>query len=107
MRCTRRHVHTVELYGSPFIQGWLDDLTLADPFYILPVVLGVVFFMQQEQPQMSDNPQQQMIMKVMPVMMTVFMIALPSGLVIYILVNTILGIGHQYYAIKRDAQPAT
>ena len=98
----------VELYGSPFIPGWLDDLTLADPFYILPVVLGVVFFMQQKlQPQMSDNPQQQMIMKVMPVMMTVFMIALPSGLVIYILVNTILGIGHQYYAIKRDAQPAT
>ena len=71
-------------------------------------MLGVVFFMQQKlQPQMSDNPQQQMIMKVMPVMMTVFMIALPSGLVIYILVNTILGIGHQYYAIKRDAQPAT
>ena len=56
---------------------------------------------------MSDNPQQQMIMKVMPVMMTVFMVALPSGLVIYILVNTILGIGHQYYAIKRDAKPAT
>ena len=98
----------VELYGSPFIPGWLDDLTLADPYYILPIVLGVVFFMQQKlQPQMSDNPQQQMIMKVMPVMMTVFMVALPSGLVIYILVNTILGIGHQYYAIKRDAQPAT
>ena len=97
----------VELYGSPFIPGWLDDLTLADPYYILPVLLGVVFFMQQKlQPQMSDNPQQQMIMKVMPVMMTVFMVALPSGLVVYILVNTVLGIAHQYYAIKRDAKPA-
>ena len=97
----------VELYGSPFIPGWLDDLTLADPYYILPVLLGIVFFMQQRlQPQMSDNPQQQMMMKVMPLMMTVFMVALPSGLVVYILVNTILGIGHQFYAIKRDAKPA-
>jgi YidC/Oxa1 family membrane protein insertase len=97
----------VELYGSPFIPGWLDDLTLADPYYILPVLLGIVFFMQQKlQPQMSDNPQQQMMMKVMPLMMTVFMVALPSGLVVYILVNTILGIGHQFYAIKRDAKPA-
>ncbi len=97
----------VELYGSPFIPGWLDDLTLADPYYILPVLLGVVFFMQQKlQPQMTDNPQQQMMMKVMPVMMTVFMVALPSGLVVYILVNTVLGIAHQFYAIKRDAKPA-
>ena len=97
----------VELYGSPFIPGWLDDLTLADPLYILPALLGVVFFMQQKlQPQMTDNPQQQMMMKVMPVMMTVFMVALPCGLVVYILVNTVLGIGHQYYAIKRDAKRA-
>ena len=97
----------VELYGSPFIPGWIDDLTLADPFYILPVLLGVLFFVQQRvQPQMSDNPQQQMMMKVMPVMMTVFMVALPAGLVVYILCNTVLGILHQLHAIKRDAKPA-
>ena len=78
----------VELYGSPFIPGWIDDLTLADPYYVLPVILGAVILVQQKvQPQMSDNPQQQMMMKVMPIMMTVFMIALPAGLVVYILVN--------------------
>ena len=97
----------VELYGSPFIPGWLDDLTLADPYYILPVLLGGVFLVQQKvQPQMGDNAQQQMMMKVMPIMMTVFMIALPSGLVVYILINTVLGIAHQLYRQKKDV-PAT
>lgn len=96
----------VELYGSPFISGWIDDLTLADPFYVMPLLLGVLFFFQQKlQPQAMDNPTQQMVMKIMPVMMTVFMIALPSGLVLYILFNTILGIAHQYYAIRRDRKP--
>tara|TARA_B000000557_G_scaffold242067_1_gene222010 strand:+ start:1059 stop:2732 length:1674 start_codon:yes stop_codon:yes gene_type:complete len=93
----------VELYGAPFIPGWIDDLTLSDPIYVMPLLLGVLFFFQQKlQPTPSDNPSQQMVMKIMPVMMTVFMIALPAGLVLYILFNTILGIAHQYYAIKRD-----
>jgi YidC/Oxa1 family membrane protein insertase len=96
----------VELYGAPFIPGWIDDLTLSDPVYVMPLLLGVLFFFQQKlQPTPSDNPSQQMVMKIMPVMMTVFMIALPAGLVLYILFNTILGIAHQYYAIKRDQKP--
>jgi YidC/Oxa1 family membrane protein insertase len=97
----------VELYGSPFIGGWIDDLTLPDPYYILPVVLGGLFFIQQKfQPQMSDNPSQKIVMKVMPVMMTVLMVTLPSGLVVYILCNTMLGILHQMRATKRDAPAA-
>jgi YidC/Oxa1 family membrane protein insertase len=97
----------VELYGSPFIGGWIDDLTLPDPYYVLPVVLGVLFFIQQKfQPQMSDNPSQKIVMKVMPVMMTVLMVTLPSGLVVYILCNTLLGILHQMRATKRDAPAA-
>ena len=97
----------VELYGAPFIPGWIDDLTLSDPVYVMPLLLGVLFFFQQKlQPTPSDNPSQQMVMKIMPVMMTVFMIALPAGLVLYILFNTVLGIAHQYYAIKRDKKPA-
>lgn len=86
----------VDLYKAPLF-GWVTDLTAPDPYYVLPAVLGVTMFIQQKlSPQMSDNPQAKMMMHVMPVMMTAFMLFLPSGLVLYIFVNMVLTVIQQY-----------
>jgi len=86
----------VDLYKAPLF-GWVTDLTAPDPYYVLPVVLGITMFIQQKlSPQMSDNPQAKMMMYVMPVMMTAFMLFLPSGLVLYIFVNMVLTVIQQY-----------
>ena len=87
----------VELYRAPFF-GWIDDLTSPDPYYIMPIVMGAAMFGQQKMsPATSDNPQAKMMMYMMPAMFTFFMLFLPSGLTLYILVNVVLSMLHQWY----------
>lgn len=87
----------VELYRAPFF-GWLKDLTSPDPYYIMPIVMGAAMFAQQKMsPATSDNPQAKMMMYMMPGMFTFFMLFLPSGLTLYILVNVLLSLVHQWY----------
>jgi YidC/Oxa1 family membrane protein insertase len=90
----------VELYQQQFL--WLGDLTAKDPYYILPVLLGITFFIQQKMSPPAGDPQQQKIMMfMMPPLMTLFMVQLSSGLVFYVLVNTILTIAQQAYIGRR------
>jgi len=90
----------VELYQQEFL--WLGDLTAKDPYYILPVLLGGAFFVQQKLSPPAGDPQQQKIMMfLMPPLMTLFMVQLSSGLVFYVLVNTILTIAQQAYIGRR------
>jgi YidC/Oxa1 family membrane protein insertase len=90
----------VELYQQEFL--WLGDLTAKDPYYILPLLLGLVFFVQQKMSPPAGDPQQQKIMLfMMPPMMTFFMVQLPSGLVFYVLVNTLLTIAQQAYISRK------
>lgn len=85
---------SVDLYQQPFL--WISDLTAAEPFPVLALVVGGMTFLQQRlQPQALDNPQMKVMMYMMPVMFTFFMFALPSGLVLYILVNSGLTILQQ------------
>ncbi len=85
---------SVDLYQQPFL--WIDDLTAAEPFPILALVVGGMTFLQQRlQPMSMDNQQMKAMMYIMPVMFTFFMFALPSGLVLYILVNSALTIVQQ------------
>lgn len=96
---------SAELYRAPFF-GWLDDLSQSDPYFILPALMGLTMLFQQRlMPQSVDNPQMAMISKVMPVMFTVFMLFLPSGLVLYIFINMLLSIGQMLYIRKKFGDP--
>lgn len=86
----------MELYQAPFF-GWIQDLSAADPFYVTPVLLIVLMYLQQRlMPNTTTDPNQQMIMRFMPVMFGVFMLFLPAGLNVYMLVNTVFSVGQQY-----------
>lgn len=82
----------VELVHEPFL--WLPDLTKQDPYFTLPVALGGLMILQNRMmPSMGGDPTQQKLMRwVMPVMFTVFMLFLPSGLGVYIFANILLSI---------------
>lgn len=92
----------VELYRADFVL-WLTDLSVEDPYYITPLLLGVLMMIQMKlNPSAVEQMQQKIIMYVMPVVFTAMMLFLPSGLVIYILVNTVLGIVQQVYMLKQQ-----
>ncbi|GMV40298.1 MAG: hypothetical protein AMXMBFR64_20140 [Myxococcales bacterium] len=95
--------HSVELYQAPLF-GWVTDLSAPDPYFVLPLVLGLTMFVQQKlTPTSMDSAQAKMMMWIMPIMFTGFMLFLPSGLVLYIFVNTILSLAQQY-ALKRKME---
>lgn len=98
--------HVGELHQAVFIPGWLDDLTVRDPYYILPIALtGLMFLQSRIQPATTtDSMQQKMIMYGMPLMFGVMGLWFPSGLTVYITTNTVLGILHSLY-MKRTAPP--
>jgi YidC/Oxa1 family membrane protein insertase len=87
---------SVELYHAP-LGGWIRDLSAPDPFYVLPLVLGVVMFLQQKlMPAVSQDPTQAKIMLwFMPIFLTVISLFLPAGLALYMLVNSVLAIVQQ------------
>jgi YidC/Oxa1 family membrane protein insertase len=86
----------VELRGAPFV-GWIHDLTLKDPFYVTPILMGATMFLQQKMTTTKGgDPMQQRMMMMMPLVFTVMFLNLPSGLVLYWFVNNVLGIGQQW-----------
>jgi YidC/Oxa1 family membrane protein insertase len=96
---------SVEIYQQPFF-GWIEDLSAKDPYYILPIILGVVMFVQQRMtPTTMDSAQAKLMLYGMPILFTAMMLFFPSGLVLYIFVNTVLSIGQQWL-IKRSAAKA-
>jgi YidC/Oxa1 family membrane protein insertase len=87
----------VDLYQAPLFL-WIQDLSAHDPYFIMPVVMGALMFAQQKMmPTAGDPAQAKMMLWMMPIMFTSFMLFLPSGLVFYILVNTLLSIAHQVF----------
>ena len=81
---------SVELRHAPFF-GWITDLSAQDPYYILPVLMGVsMFLIQKNSPSTVTDPMQQKIMTFMPVMFTFFFLWFPSGLVLYWLVSNVV-----------------
>jgi YidC/Oxa1 family membrane protein insertase len=69
-----------------------------DPYYILPLLMGASMYLQQKiTPNNFTDPMQEKIFKYFPVLMTIFFVTFPSGLVLYWLVNNILSIAQQYY----------
>jgi YidC/Oxa1 family membrane protein insertase len=95
-----------ELYRAPFF-GWISDLSSPDPYFVTPIVMGALMFLQQRfTPMTGDSAQAKMMMYIMPIMFTAMMLFLPSGLTLYILVNTVLSIVHQVYIHRRSGAKA-
>lgn len=90
---------SIELRGAPFM-GWIQDLSVQDPYYVTPVLMGVTMFLQQRLSPAVGDPVQQKIMMFLPIVFTFLFMSFPAGLVIYWTVNNILTISQQYYIYK-------
>ncbi len=90
---------SIELRGAPFML-WIQDLSVQDPYYVTPVLMGVTMFLQQRLSPTIGDPVQQKIMMFLPVVFTFLFITFPAGLVIYWTINNVLTIAQQYYIYK-------
>ena len=93
-------IESVELRHAPLI-WWIQDLASQDPYFILPLLMGISMFVQQLFSPAPPDPTQAKIMKMLPVIFTVFFLWFPAGLVLYWLVNNILSIMQQYIINRR------
>lgn len=93
---------SVELRYAPFY-GWITDLSAADPYYILPLVMGASMIIQMRLNPKPPDPIQAKVMQIMPIVFSVIFFFFPAGLVLYSVVNNILSIGQQQY-ITRAAE---
>lgn len=87
-------MNMIELRHAPFI-FWLTDLSVKDPYYITPLIMGATMFIQQKLTPSQLDPIQQKIFLIMPVVFTFLFLNFPSGLVVYWLVNNVLTIAQQ------------
>jgi YidC/Oxa1 family membrane protein insertase len=93
-------LESVELRQAPFF-GWIQDLSVMDPYFILPLLMGVSMYIQTSLNPTPPDPTQAKVMKFMPIMFTVFFLFFPAGLVLYWLTNNILSIIQQWYITRR------
>jgi YidC/Oxa1 family membrane protein insertase len=98
-------IESVELRQAPFML-WIQDLSLRDPIFVLPFLMGISMFVQFKLNPAPPDPMQAKIFAMMPIMMTIFMAFFPAGLVLYWLVNNILSIIQQYVITKRIEKEA-
>jgi len=98
---------SIELYHAPFVLWW-TDLSSPDPFYVLPVILGALMFIQQKlTPVQMDATQAKVMLYAMPLMMTFFMLLLPTGLCLYMVTSSAVGITQQRYMYWKMDQEAS
>jgi len=100
---------TIELRQAPFML-WVQDLSVQDPYYVLPILMGVTMFIQQKIQPTTMDPKQAQIMLLLPVFLTFLFITFPAGLVLYWLTNNILTITQQVitdrYILPKAPAPA-
>lgn len=93
-------MESVELRHAPFIL-WIDDLSVMDPYFVLPLLMGAsMWFMQKLNPPPPD-PMQAKIMQWLPVVFTFFFLWFPAGLVLYWVVNNLLSMAQQWYITRQ------
>jgi len=93
-------LESVELRQSPFI-FWIQDLSGHDPYFVLPLLMGVSMFVQQRLNPAPPDPLQAKIMMALPVVFTFMFLFFPSGLVLYWFVNNLLSIAQQWVITKK------
>jgi len=91
---------SVELRQSPFF-GWIRDLSVMDPYFVLPILMGVSMFFQMQLNPPPPDPMQARVMKFMPIVFTVMFLFFPAGLVLYWLVNNILSMAQQWLITRQ------
>ncbi|SHK12533.1 YidC/Oxa1 family membrane protein insertase [Marinobacter antarcticus] len=91
---------SVQLRHAPFML-WIHDLSVMDPYFILPILMGASMMLQMHLNPTPPDPMQAKIMKLMPVVFTIFFLWFPAGLVLYWLVNNILSISQQWYITRK------
>lgn len=91
---------SVQLRHAPFML-WIHDLSVMDPYFILPILMGASMMLQMSLNPTPPDPMQAKIMKLMPVVFTIFFLWFPAGLVLYWLVNNILSISQQWYITRK------
>jgi YidC/Oxa1 family membrane protein insertase len=96
----------IELRGAPFIL-WIHDLVAPDPFFVLPVLMGVTMFLQQRMTPSTADPTQQKMMMIMPVVLTGMSLWWSSGLLLYWSVSNLWGIGQQLVTNRLIGPPQT
>jgi len=92
----------VELRQAPWM-FWIKDLAIKDPFFVLPLLMGITMFAQQKLNPPQPDPMMQKMLTMMPIVFTVFFAFFPAGLVLYWFVNNLLSIGQQW-AITRSIE---
>lgn len=93
-------IETVELRQADFIL-WMQDLSAQDPFFVLPVIMGITMKIQQSLNPAPIDPLQAKVMKMFPIIFTVFFLFFPAGLVLYWVCNNTLSICQQWYITKQ------
>ena len=93
-------LESVELRQAPFML-WIKDLSVADPYFVLPLIMGASMYVQQKLNPAPMDEMQKNIMKFLPAIFTVFFLFFPAGLVLYWVVNNILSITQQWVITKR------
>ncbi len=92
---------SVELRHAPFF-GWITDLSSADPYYVLPAIMGISMFIQSKLSPAPPDPMQAKLMQLMPIIFSVVFFFFPAGLVLYSVVNNVLSITQQWYITHKQ-----
>lgn len=92
-------LESVEMRQADFML-WLNNLSAPDPYYVLPLIMGISMFVQQRLNPAPMDPVQAKVMMMLPVIFTVFFAFFPSGLVLYWVVNNLLSISQQWYITR-------
>jgi len=93
-------MESVELRQAPFIL-WIYDLSAMDPYFVLPILMGISMYLTQMMQPEPPDPIQAKVFKLMPIMFTFFFLWFPSGLVLYWLINNLLSILQQTYVTRQ------
>ena len=92
-------LESVELRQAPWVL-WIQDMSAKDPYFILPLIMGVTMFIQQKLNPAPMDPIQAKVMMVLPIVFTIFFAFFPAGLVLYWVANNILSIAQQWYITR-------
>lgn len=92
-------LESVELRQAPFF-GWIHDLSVMDPYFVLPIIMAASMFFQQMLNPAPPDPMQAKMMKMMPLIFGVFFLFFPAGLVLYWVTNNLLSIAQQWHITR-------
>ena len=94
-------LESVEMRQAPWM-FWITDLSIKDPLFILPILMGASMFVQQLLNPAPPDPMQAKVMKMLPILFTFFFLWFPAGLVLYWVVNNVLSIAQQWYITRNN-----